>query len=185
MLMLISAITILLTALFPFTASAASEEMSAEIETVYGGAKGIVSMTFDDGDYQSALVIQALCERYGLEASLMMIAGNITTESAIDKRTALFSKGNLEPQSHSMTHINLSSSYPENLTKETYKTEIIDSRDKLSTMFPDQDIICYAIPTNLIGYRLIIFSYSSSGFLSNTYVLSSNPFSTTKKFSSP
>ena len=32
------------------------------------------------------------------------------------------------------------------------------------------------ISTNLIGYRLIIFSYSSSGFLSKTLVLSANPF---------
>ena len=39
------------------------------------------------------------------------------------------------------------------------------------------------ISTNLIGYRLIIFSYSSSGFLSNTFVLLAKPFLTTKKFS--
>ena len=40
------------------------------------------------------------------------------------------------------------------------------------------------ISANLIGYRLIISPYSSSGFLSNTFVLSANPSSPTKKFSS-
>ena len=144
-------VTILLTTLSPFAVSAADEELSAEIETVYGGAKGIVSMTFDDGNYQSALIIDDLCEKYGLEASIMMIAGNITTESSVDKWTELFSKGHLEPQSHSMTHINLSGADPENQNAQTYKTEIVDSRDKLSSLFPDYDIICYAIPHGMMS----------------------------------
>ena len=75
-------VTILLTTLSPFAVSAADEELSAEIETVYGGAKGIVSMTFDDGYYVSALIIDELCEKYGLEASLMLIENTYLTNAS-------------------------------------------------------------------------------------------------------
>ena len=61
---------ILATLLTPVTASASDEaSIEAKIENVYGGAKGIVSMTFDDGIYPTALVLEELCEKYDLKAS--------------------------------------------------------------------------------------------------------------------
>ena len=135
-------------------------ELDVEIEKVYGGAKGIVSLTFDDGVYQTALVVEELCEKYDLKASMMIIAnkmeGTISGRPAYEVWNELFQKGYLEPQNHSMSHMGFRNSYvtsdgePKsdiaNMTPENYKTEILDSCDLLSECFPDFDIICYAMP---------------------------------------
>lgn len=117
--------------------------VDAEILPVYNGASGIVTMTFDDGYYESALIINELCEIYDLEATLMMIASKIQN---VDKWNELFEKGYLDPQNHSMSHIGLRETDTENLNNETYKSEILDSKDILEDYFPNSDMITYAIP---------------------------------------
>lgn len=148
LLLLIVATSMTATSLNAFAAEESS--LSAEIEAVYGGADGIVSMTFDDGNYTSALVIQELCEKYGLEASLMLIANRMKPDTDGQATpavwSALFAKGNLEPQCHSMTHMGLRDSDISNLTADNYVNEIINSGDILAETFPDYDILCYAIP---------------------------------------
>ena len=65
-------------------------EYTAEIMKVKGGADAIVSMTFDDGIYDTALWLNEMFEMYGLKGSCMMIAGNIAAAAALspDSTTA-------------------------------------------------------------------------------------------------
>ena len=121
--------------------------MNAEICTVYGDRKGIISMTFDDGHYQSALLLQELFELYDLCGSLMMTGTSIGNAKRLAEWNALFDKGRLEPQNHSATHMNLSSDAgAENQNADTFKSEISDSKTKLEESFPEYDILTYAVP---------------------------------------
>ena len=107
------------------------EAVNAEIMTVYGGAKGIVTMTYDDGIYDTALILDELCEKYDLYASLMMIASKVKEDNGTLKQwLELFENGRLEPQNHSMTHMPFRSSDPDNLKPENYEYEILDSYDR-------------------------------------------------------
>ncbi len=119
--------------------------IDAEITDVYGGRDGIVSMTFDDGDYSTAVVLNELFERYDLYGTLMMISDRITN---LDKWHEVFSQGRLEPQNHSANHINLTQEKgdPANFNEEVYKSEILDSKTTLESYFPEYDIITYAMP---------------------------------------
>ncbi len=134
-----------------FADASTGSSVDAEIMTVYGGADGIISMTFDDGYYNTALVLNELLAKYDLKASIMVIADRthkgygeyMSSSAALD----IFSAGYLEPQSHSMTHISLKDGeVPNDQKAETYKTEIADSKTLVETMFPDSDILTFAIP---------------------------------------
>ena len=151
----IIAIIIIATALFTIAVSASAAEspgtetpVYAEITTVYGDRDGIVSMTFDDGYYETALLLQELFEEYDLYGTLMM-----TEKSASGKVYAspnawneLFDKGRLDPQNHSATHMDLTEKATENQNKATFKSEILDSKTALEEYFPEYDIIAYAVP---------------------------------------
>ncbi len=126
---------------------------TAEIMPVYGAARAIVSLTFDDAVYTSALVVEELCEKYDLKASMMMWCERIGMAGS-DYATAetwakLFAKGYLEPQNHSMTHMDLRS-YTEggkaNQTEENFQNEIVESKKMLEELFPEYDFLTYAIP---------------------------------------
>ncbi len=139
-------VAIMIVLLLPLGAYADSEKaVNAEIMQVYGGADGIISMTFDDGYYDTALVLDELFEKYDLKGSIMMIAQNATGSAG--KFKPLFDTGRLEPQSHSMTHSNLSDGkVPLDRELEIYQNELADSRTLLENIFPQNDIITFAIP---------------------------------------
>lgn len=145
------AVVMIISAMPTLTFATEPDTVNAEIMTVYGGADGIISMTFDDGDYASALVLDELFEKYDLKGSLMLIAekaskGSGSTVSATTGKK-LFESGRLEPQSHSMTHTSLKDGeVPADQRDELYKTEIADSKDTLQSIFPDNDILTFAIP---------------------------------------
>ena len=144
-----------LTLLVPvsFAQDESAAPVSAEIEEVYGGRDGIISMTFDDGYYETALLLQDLFEQYDLYGSLMLIAnrtkltGTDSTYGSVEGLSAIFEKGRLEPQNHSSDHIRLADDgEPEYQTEEVYKSEMLDSKAKLEGYFPDYDFLSYAIP---------------------------------------
>ncbi len=122
-----------------------SGEMDSEILPVYGGANSIVSMTFDDGYYDSLEILEQLLATYDLQASAMMIAQRITDENAQQFKD-LFALGHIEPQNHSMTHLNLK----ENDTQDNYQTEILDSKTRLENYFGN-DILAYAAAYNVLS----------------------------------
>lgn len=79
-------------------------DTTAEVMRVYGGASGIVSMTFDDGIYDTAVWLNQMFEKYDLRGSCMMVTSKIN-ETNIDDWKELFASGYLEPQNHSATHM--------------------------------------------------------------------------------
>ncbi len=132
-------------------------ELAASLVTimpVYGGKKGIVTLTFDDAIYPTALVVNELCEKYGLTASMMMKVNNINDSGYAEFANAqtwaeLFAKGYLEPQNHSMKHLHLDTWSEEgqaNQSEANYKQEIYDSKLLLEELFPNYDFITYAMP---------------------------------------
>ena len=125
--------------------------VNAELTNVYGGRGGIISMTFDDGYYQTALLLQEFFEKYDLYGSLMMVSGSANgqapTYASTEEWNALFDKGRLEPQNHSATHTNLGADGdPAYQNVDFFKTELLDSKTKLEEYFPEYDILSYAMP---------------------------------------
>ncbi len=158
---------------------------SAIIMPVYGARKAIVSLTFDDAVYPSALVVEELCEKYGMKASMMMWCSRIgaSGNDYADAETwaKLFAKGYLEPQSHSMTHMDLRSNTDNgiaNQSEENYKKEIVDSKTLLEELFPEYDFITYAIPFGSMSAdaaAIAIKTYYASRGVSSGAVQSLNP----------
>ena len=146
--------SLLLTALgiLVYADGSSSEPLSAEIDSVYGGVNGIVTLTFDDGDYPTALAVKGLCEKYDLYATLMLIPDRIPTEenssgkATVSQWRELFADGRLEPQNHSMSHdIALgTNSEGKSPAESVIRYEILDSGDLLDEFFPTNDIICFA-----------------------------------------
>lgn len=122
-----------------------SGEMDSEILPVYGGANSIVSMTFDDGYYDSLEILEQLLSTYDLQASAMMIAERIN-DSNVQQFKDLFAQGHIEPQNHSMTHLNLK----DNDTAENYQTEILDAKTRLETYFGN-DMLTFAAAYNVLS----------------------------------
>ena len=137
------------------TVSFASEEEKVTLRTayapVYGGAKAMATLTFDDSVYPTALLVQQMCEKYGMEATMMMIVQRVGASGSnyadLATWTALFAKGQLEPQSHSYSHIDLRS-YTENgaqnQSEAIFTQEIVTAKSMLEEMFPNYDILTFA-----------------------------------------
>ena len=144
-LLLISAL--MLGALSIFVSADEGEAVEATIDAVYGGRNGIITMTFDDGNYDTTVTVDELLETYGLRATVMMLASKV--KNGAGKWADMFSTGRIAVQNHSMTHIGFRKNNDEdveNLNEETYKYEILDSADVLETVFPEYDMVSYAIP---------------------------------------
>lgn len=140
---------VLLCQLTVFASADGAEAVNAEIDLVYGGADGIISMTFDDGYYETAVLLNQLFEKYDLKGSLMII-GDLSNRGASGYLTAgsgnaIFDDGRLEPQSHSMTHVRLTD-LPTASANDTYKYEIADAKTLIESMYPKYDILSFAIP---------------------------------------
>ena len=101
-----------------------STSYEATIMEAYGGARGIVSMTFDDGDWNTNVWLDQMFDKYDLYGSTMAIVrGNYESQQTdingtvsyvadankIAKWKELFANGRLEPESHTYTHIPLPS----------------------------------------------------------------------------
>ena len=125
--------------------TADTNAVNAEIMTVYGGADGIISMTFDDGYYETTLLLDELFTKYDLKGSIMMIGEKASNTAS--KFQPIFDGGRLEPQSHSMSHANLTDDYvPINTQQEVFNYELAESQTHISSLFPKYDIITFAIP---------------------------------------
>lgn len=129
------------------------ESFDATIMPVYGARKAIVSLTFDDAVYPSALVVEEMCEKYGMKASMMMWCTRIGASGSdyADAETwaELFAKGYLEPQSHSWSHMNLRTNNDEGIANQTeanFNEQIVYSKTYLEELFPEYDYLTYAIP---------------------------------------
>lgn len=131
------------------------EEMTAELMQAYGGARGIVSMTFDDGIYDTAVWLNQMFEKYGLRGSCMMIMSKINDQNAEQWRE-LFASGHLEPESHTLTHMPMPApswdkyeQFQHNNTEENYKNEI-DRAELLIRQYFNHTALCIAPSNNTL-----------------------------------
>lgn len=143
-------LTVSLLLSLPMSVSAEGEAtLEASIEAAYGGAKGIITPTFDDGDYDTAVALKTLCDKYDLSATVMLIPGRIVDNPTAASQTtqeqwmSIFADGRIEPQSHSMTHSGALGS-KNDPTVATIESEILGSAERLRELFPNCDILCYA-----------------------------------------
>ncbi len=131
------------------------KEIFTEISGARHGAKAIVSMTYDDGHYQSSVWMKEMYKRYGLCGSTMLIAERQNLLS--DEWKKLYSEGYLSPENHSMTHVPMPGTewpkyddYKHNNTDENYQKELIDSKKILEAAFGKQ-IITFAPSNNTLS----------------------------------
>ena len=130
----------------------------ASILPVKDGAKGIFTMTYDDGQYYTAAWVNEENKKYGLAGSCMLIADRSALQNNLAEWRALFADGTLEPQSHSMSHDTLpdegSGKFEEkkgNNTQPKYRYELVDAKTKLEQLFPGRNIICFAPASNTLS----------------------------------
>ena len=147
--LLTAAMLLSLVCIYP--SAAERKDVSVELMDVQGGADGIISLTFDDGYYPTALALAPLMEEYGLKASLMLVVDNLKDApdgqfANSDRWVEFFENGYFEPQNHSMSHADLGPSNVENQNEDVYKREMVDSKAALKELFPEYDFITYAIP---------------------------------------
>lgn len=138
------------------------EKNGVAILPVKGGALGIVTFIHDDGDYQSAVLIDALLEKYGLRADVAMVVSNVwDTKNNMAKSTyldwqGLFNSGRWGLINHSMTHTFWGDASAGTVDADRVTEEVITSGEILRTLFPGQRVLTYAYPgissvTNTFG----------------------------------
>ena len=123
------------------------------------GAKGILTITYDDGLYDTAVWVNQKNKQYGLNGSCMLVVNKLSS-SMIAKWKTLFTDGTLEPECHSMTHDTLPADWSKhyldtakkgNNNQPKYKYELIDSKNKLEELFPGKKILCFAPADNTLS----------------------------------
>ena len=154
--LLLSAVTI------GVLAAAPSEgKYTAQIMDVYGGANGIVSMMFDDGDKETNAWLNEKFKEYNLCGSVAAIVRSNYEKKTVNEAgetvyvedtestawwSTLFADGTIEPESHSYTHLVLPAdkwantkddpeSYLANNTPENYQVEIVQSQQLIKKYF--------------------------------------------------
>ncbi|MBP5349821.1 MAG: hypothetical protein J6Z13_05685 [Clostridia bacterium] len=151
-------------------------ETSASILAAKDGAKGIFTMTYDDGLYNTAVWVNEENKKYGLTGSCMMVPNweknypDFTFNGgSIDRWNALFRQGTLEPQSHSMSHegigilANENSSHwnkwKNNCYQENYDYQLVQAKTAIRLAFPGNDVLCFAPSNNTLS----TISWASDG----------------------
>ena len=165
-----------ITAVKKHTTYTAEFGSTATLMPAKDGAKGICTMTYDDGYYKTAVWVNQKNKQYGLTGSVMMVPNWNRNEpdfthwgGSIEKWRAVFADGTLEPQSHSTSHEGVarfpdeSSSIWEdcqyNNYQENYQYELVQAVTELKKAFPDFDPICFAPSNNILSRK----SYKSDG----------------------
>ena len=132
---------------------------AATILQAKDGAKGVLTMTYDDGLYDTAVWVNQKNKQYGLNGSCMLVVNKLSS-SMIAKWKTLFADGTLEPECHSMTHDTLPADWSKhyldtakkgNNNQPKYKYELIDSKNKLEELFPGKKILCFAPADNTLS----------------------------------
>ncbi len=123
------------------------------------GAKSIVSMTFDDGDYETAVFLDEMFEKYSLKGTCAVIAKNMMYSGGANeyKWGTLVQKGRIDFASHSFSHMILPDTsysgyetYKENLTEENFEKEIMYSKKYLEKTY-DTDVLMYCAPDTTLA----------------------------------
>ncbi|MBR4335678.1 MAG: hypothetical protein IKP74_04405 [Clostridia bacterium] len=143
----------------------------ASLLSVKDGAKGILTMSYDDGLLGTAKWVNEKNKIYGTNGSCMMVPNFHGTEpnykGNLNEWIALFADGTLEPECHSMTHDLVlpserwgsyeGSKY--NNIRENYDVELVQSKAYIEKSFPGHTVLCFAPSNNTLS----TYSFKSDG----------------------
>ena len=129
---------------------------AATVMQAKNGAKAVLTMTYDDGDYDTAVWVNQMNKTYGLKGSCMIIAGRSSFTGKISEWRALLADGTLDIQCHSMNHTGSTTSYG---THADHVEDVVNSKKKLEGYFPNNDVLVYATPYA----KITDYSYAVSG----------------------
>ena len=139
----------------------------AEILPAKGGAKGILTLTYDDGIYSTGVWVNKMNKQYGLKGSFMLVPhwGDEDryknfgyAAGSVSKWQTLFAEGTLEPESHSMTHAMLPYDTSWNDTtrltcyQENYQYELVQSKAAIEAAF-GTPCLCFAPANNTLSHK--------------------------------
>ena len=138
---------------------------SATVLAAKDGAKGILTLTYDDGIYSTGVWVNQMNKKYGLKGSFMLVPnwsnshpGFTYAAGSVAKWKALFAEGTLEAESHSMTHTMLpANNFWDDETKlscyqENYRYELVQARAAIQEAF-DTPCLCYAPANNTLSVK--------------------------------
>ncbi|MBO4283297.1 MAG: polysaccharide deacetylase family protein [Clostridia bacterium] len=140
----------------------------ASILTAKDGAKGVLTLTYDDGIYSTGVWVNQMNKKYGLKGSFMLVPhwGDEDryqnfgyAAGSISKWKTLFAEGTLEPESHSMTHDMLPfetyadyEKYKGNCYQEKYQYELVQSKEMIEAAF-GTPCLCFAPGYNTLSTK--------------------------------
>ena len=135
---------------------------SASILPAKDGAKGVLTMTYDDGILATAKWVTKENKKYGLNGSCMMVpnweGSNPNYRNHKGDWISVFADGTLEPENHSMSHVILpnengshwTASTMVNCYQENYDYELVQSKTKIENDF-NTTVLCFAPSNNTLS----------------------------------
>lgn len=108
--------------------------------------KAAVSITIDDGNYESALIFNELFKKYDVRATEFLISAALEgKDELINGWNELFSEGYLDLGNHSYSH-EIRYNEVDSYTDEQLEKDVNGSYDILKKAFPGLDVLSYATP---------------------------------------
>ncbi len=109
-----------------------------------------VSVTIDDGVYESAIIYNDLQKKYGIRSTQFIITNKLNDESGyknmyyVDGWNDIFKQGYMDLGNHSYSHLIKYST--DTYTEEELSHDITTSQKELKESFPGYDVISFATP---------------------------------------
>ena len=137
---------------------------SAQVLPAKNGAKGVLTMTYDDGILATAKWVNKENKKYGLNGSCMMVPNwegdNPNYRNRKSDWVTVFADGTLEPENHSMTHVILpyeggshwTDSTMVNCYQENYQYELVQSKTMIENDF-GSPVLCLAPSNNTLSHQ--------------------------------
>ena len=134
------------------------KEYIAELMRAKGGARAIVTMTFDDGVSDSSHKVKELMVKYGLVATLMVVPSRIMGIPPysrgycdISELGELMEGGYIDIESHSYSHLYIAEEghvdyKAENCNDENRLRETVGSYEWLREHFPNKHFVAFGVP---------------------------------------
>ena len=137
---------------------------AATILPAKDGAKGVLTMTYDDGILATAKWVTKENKKYGLNGSCMMVpnweGSNPNYRNHKGDWISVFADGTLEPENHSMSHVILpyeggshwNDSTMLNCYQENYDYELVQSKTMIENDF-GRPVLCFAPSNNTLSHQ--------------------------------
>ena len=119
--------------------------LSPTICTFYENKPGALSITFDDGNYDSAVYYNSEFKKYDLCGTAMLITDQLVSQGGTpEKWNTLLDEGYIDVGNHSASHAIKYND--DSATQEQLEADITDAYTQLTAWFPEQNILTFAAP---------------------------------------